>query len=239
MHSAEPYRRARRGSAKLTGVPDPHGHAGQAYLVRPESGVGPGVLLLHSWWGLNRATKDTADALAGEGFVVVAPDLFDGRRPRDADEAEAVLAAADPNAMAALVLSSTVALRSQSADPDSPVSAVGFSMGGSWALWLATRQPDSVNAVVTYYGSQTIDFEALRAPVLGHFAESDALVTDDELTELHAHLLLLEKDVRIHRYAGTVHGFAEEGWPGAHDPPAAALAWTRTVEFLRRAAGMS
>ena len=93
-------------------------------------------------------------------------------------------------------------------------------------------QPDSVRAVVTYYGSQNIDFDALRAPVLGHFAESDALVSDDELTELHAHLLLLEKDVRIHRYPDTRHGFAESGWTDAFDLEAADLAWARTLAFL-------
>ena len=207
--------------------------AGQAYLVRPDSGTGPGVLLLHSWWGLTRATKDVADSLADAGFVVVAPDLFEGERPRDADEAIAVLGAADPDAMAALVLSSAVALRSQCDDPDGPIAVMGYSMGGSWAMWLATRQPETVRAVVTYYGTQSIDFEELRAPVLGHFGTDDELVREDELTEMHAHLLLLEKDVLIHRYDGTRHGFAERAWGAAFDEPAAALAWERTVEFLR------
>lgn len=207
--------------------------AGQAYLVRPDAGTGPGVLLLHSWWGLNRATKDVADDLADAGFVVVAPDLFEGVLPGDVDEAISVLGAADPDAMAALVVSSAVALRSQTDDPDGPIAAVGYSMGGSWALWLATRQPDTVRAVVTYYGTQRIDFDDLRAPVLGHFASDDDLVSDDELIEMHAHLLLSDKSVLIHRYEGTGHGFAEPAWGSAHRPAAAAEAWARTLEFLR------
>lgn len=207
-------------------------NAGQAYLVRPDAGTGPGVLLLHSWWGLTPAVKDVADALADAGFVVVAPDLFEGECPQDVEGAIAALGAADPDTMAALVLSSAVALRSQTDAPDGPIAALGYSMGGSWAMWLATRQPETVRSVVTYYGTQNIDFEDLRAPVLGHFGTEDELVGEDELTEMHAHLLLLEKDVFIHRYDGTRHGFAERAWGAAYDEPAAALAWQRTVEFL-------
>jgi len=216
--------------------PTPPGSAGQAYLVRPETGTGPGVLLLHSWWGLTPFFKEAADRLAEEGFVVVAPDLLGSRRPETAAEAEVELAEADPNETAALVLSSVVALRSQTDDPDGPISVVGFSMGASWALWLATRQPDSVRAVVAYYGTQDIDFTALGAPVLGHFAAVDDFITDDELSFFEAQLRLLDKDVVIHRYRDTTHWFAE-GDRSAHVPDAADAAWARTVEFLERHAG--
>ena len=145
--------------------------AGHAYLVVPDDGPGHGVLVLHSWWGLTPAVKEVVEALADAGYTALAPDLLDGARPADGNEARDVLAASDPNETAALVLSSIVALRAHSADPDGPVAVVGFSMGASWALWAATRQPDSVDAVVAYYGVQNIDFDALSAPVLGHFAE--------------------------------------------------------------------
>ena len=134
---------------------------------------------------------------------------------------------------AALVLSSIVALRSQAARPDGPVAVVGFSMGASWALWAATRQPDSIHAVVAYYGTQHIDFAELRAPVLGHFGDADHLVTEDELVEMHAHLLLLERDVEVHRYPDAGHFFAERDVVESYDAPSAELAWARTVEFLR------
>jgi carboxymethylenebutenolidase len=187
----------------------PAGPAGSAYLVVPDDGPGHGVLVLHSWWGLTRGAKDLVESLADAGYTALAPDLLGGHLPVDADEARDLLAATDPNETAALVLSSIVALRAHCADTDGPVAVLGFSMGASWALWVATRQPASVDAVVAYYGSQNIDFQALQAPVMGHFAEFDPLVSEDELVEMQAHLLLLDKHVEFHRYPGTSHWFAE------------------------------
>jgi carboxymethylenebutenolidase len=215
--------------------PDPRPpSAGSAYLVRPdtEDGTGPGVLVLHSWWGLTPMFRELCDRLADEGFVALAPDLLDGLRPETAAEAELELAEVDPNESAALILSSIVALRSQTDDPAGPVAVLGYSMGASWALWLATRQPDSVRSVVVYYGTQDIDFEDLTAPVLGHFAETDPFVSEDDVAYLEAQLRLLGKDVEIVRYPGTGHWFAESDRE-AHDAAAADAAWARTLEFLR------
>jgi carboxymethylenebutenolidase len=206
--------------------------SGAAYLVQPDDGPGPGVLVLHSWWGLTRSVKDVVEALADAGYTAMAPDLCDGVVPADGDEARQLLADSDPNLVARLVLDSIVALRAHSAVPEAPVAVIGYSMGASWALWVATRQPDSVRAVVAYYGAQNIDFDDLVAPVLGHFAETDPLVTDDELVEMQARLLLSDKHVEVHRYDGTGHWFAEAGVALHHDPDASELAWSRTVDFL-------
>lgn len=215
-------------------VDQPTGSAGTAYFVRPESGTGPGVLLLHSWWGLTQSVKDLAHRLADSGFVVLVPDLLEGRLPETSAEAEVELADIDPNATAALLLSSVVTLRSQTDEPDGPVAVLGFSMGASWALWLATRQPDSVRSVVAYYGSQDIDFDALRAPVLIHFADDDVLVSENEAAYLEAQLRLLDKDVEVIRHPGTEHWFAEVTPAGTHHADAAEAAWARTVVHLRR-----
>ena len=206
--------------------------SGAAYLVRPDDGPGPGVLVLHSWWGLTRTVKDVVERLADAGYTALAPDLCDGVVPADAQEAQQLLADSDPNLTASLVLDSIVALRAHSAVPQDPVALVGYSMGASWAMWAATRQPSSVRAVVAYYGAQNIDFDALVAPVLGHFAETDPLVSEDELVEMQARLLLSDKHVEVHRYPGTGHWFAEAGVATHHDPAADALAWQRTLDFL-------
>lgn len=206
--------------------------AGTAYLVHPHDGPGPGVLVLSSWRGLNASTKATADALADVGFTALAPDLF-GTVPADDAAGQLLLAEQDPNSAAAIVLSSVSALRAHSSNPDAPVGVLGFSSGGSWALWVATRNPDSVAAVVTFYGEQQIDFASLNAPVLGHFAEFDDLCTADARVEMQAHLLLLEKPVEVYEYPGTWHFFAEDPDPSPATAEAAVLAWDRTVAFLR------
>ena len=211
--------------------------AGTAYLVAPDAGSGPGVLLLHSWWGLTPFFTSVADRLADEGFVVLAPDLTGGRLPASADEAQRLLDESDPNEGVALVTASAARLRSLRITPDGPIGVVGFSMGASWALWLSARAPELVGATVVFYGSQNIDFDGARSAYLGHFAEHDPFESDDDIAFLEASLGLAGCDVTFHRYPGTGHWFFESDRSDAYDAAAAALAWSRTVEFLRARLG--
>lgn len=216
--------------------------AGQAYLVRPGDdgqGTGPGVLVLHSWWGLTAGIKDVCNRLCDEGFVVLAPDLSGGLLPETAAEAELELAQTDPNTTAGLILSSAAALRSATDDPDGPVAVVGFSMGASWALWAATRQPESFHKVVAFYGTQTIDFTDLAADVQGHFAERDDLVSADDIVLLEADLFELGHQPEMWHYEGVGHWFAEPGVDHHFDETAAEMAWDRMLAFLRRPSGAS
>lgn len=207
--------------------------AGSAYLVQPDDGPGPGVLVLHSWWGLTPGVRRVVERLADAGFTAMAPDLLAGELPDSYSSARDLLADSDANETADLVLSSPVTLRAYSADPQAPIAIIGYSMGGSWAMWLATRLPGDVAAVVTYYGTQNIDFDDLRSPVLAHFASSDELVSDDDKVEMHARLLLSEKSVEVHEYDGTQHWFAEEDQLDRFDAEASELAWARTIDFIR------
>ncbi len=211
---------------------EPRRHAGTAYVVTPEGGEGPGVLVLHAWWGLTPFFRRVADRLADAGFVALAPDLFAGETASTPDEAEALQAASSPNEAAALVLSAASALHRLPATTGDRIGVVGFSMGGSWALWAAARAPELVGAVTTFYGTTDLDPEPGRAAVQGHFADFDELVDDDDVAHMEAELRLLRRDVEVHRYPGTGHWFFEADHPAAHDPIAADLAWERTVAFL-------
>lgn len=202
-------------------------------MVVPDAGHGPGVLVLHSWWGLTPFFRELCDRLADAGYVALAPDLYQGRTTDDPDEARAMLANADMDATLQLVRDSLMTLHGMPATPDAPVGTLGFSMGASWALYLASRMPDLVAATAVFYGSQSVDMAPAKAAFLGHFADHDELVDDDELTLLEADLRLLDKDVTFHRYPGTGHWFFESDRP-AYDPEAAELAWQRTLAFLNR-----
>jgi len=206
--------------------------AGSGYLVLPDDREGPGVLVLHAWWGLTPFFKEVCDRLAEAGFVALAPDLYAGRTAEDPDEAKAMLAEADMDATLDLVRSSLITLRALPATPDAPVGTLGFSMGASWALWLASRTPELVGATVAFYGTQSVDMSPATSAFLGHFAEDDAYVDDDDLTLLEADLHVLDKDVTFHHYPGTGHWFFEAD-RDAYDEPAASLAWERTLAFLR------
>jgi alpha-beta hydrolase superfamily lysophospholipase len=118
--------------------------AGSGYLALPDDAEGPGVLVLHAWWGLTPFFKGVCDRLAEAGYVALAPDLCGGRTVDDPDEAKAMLAEADMDATLDLVRSSVITLRALPATPDAPVGTLGFSMGASWALWLASRTPELV-----------------------------------------------------------------------------------------------
>src|SRR6266481_1021932 len=67
------------------------------YLAVPPSGNGPGVLVLHAWWGLNDTMKSFCDRLASEGFVAIAPDLYNGNVAETIAEAETLVKSLNAN----------------------------------------------------------------------------------------------------------------------------------------------
>jgi carboxymethylenebutenolidase len=207
-------------------------HAGTGYLALPDSPEGPGILVLHAWWGLTHHIRGVCDRLAAAGYVALAPDLFAGRTASEAADAEQQLAAADANELAHLTRSSLHTLRQIPATSGATVGLLGFSMGASMALWLAARVPDQVAATTVFYGGQDIDMVDARSAFLGHYAEHDPYVDEDGLVLLESELHLDGLDVEFHRYPGTHHWFAEPDRP-EHDEAAATLAWDRTLAFFR------
>ncbi|MEQ1786291.1 MAG: dienelactone hydrolase family protein [Acidimicrobiales bacterium] len=208
-------------------------HAGTGYLALPDAATGPGILVLHAWWGLTDHVRGVCDQLAQQGYVALAPDLFDGRVATEIDEAERGLADADANELAHLTRSSLETLRRVPATREQPVGLLGWSMGGSMALWLAARVPDAIAATAVYYGEQDIDMVDARCAFLGHYAEVDPYVDDDGLVLLESELHLDGLEVEFHHYPGTRHWFAEPDRP-EHDEAAASLAWDRTLTFFAR-----
>ncbi len=202
-----------------------------AYANAPTSGSGRGVLVLHSWFGLTDAVKERCNQLADAGFCALAPDLFDGATTDDLEEGRHLLEEVDPNQLVIGVKSCADALRRMPATTDEPIMVVGFSMGASLGLWLSEREPDQVDAVVSLYGTQSIDFTRTRARYQLHMTVDDPMIDTDELALMEASLSLAGRPVELHSYEGVDHFFAEEGTP-AYDADAADLAWRRTVEFL-------
>lgn len=208
---------------------------GRGYLALPPAGGGPGVLVLHAWWGLTGPFMDLCDRLAGAGFVALAPDLYRGRTAGTIDAAEELLGRRDSEQMTADAIDAVALLRGHQAVRGGGLGAVGFSMGAAWAILLATEcRPDDFAAVVIFYGSAEGDFARSRAAFLGHFAPGDEWEPDEGVAVLEAAIRAAGKEVTFHRYPGAGHWFFEVDRPDAYDPAAAELAWERTVAHLRR-----
>lgn len=210
--------------------------AGPAYLALPPAGSGPGVLVLHAWWGLTPVFRDLCERLAAAGFVALAPDLYGGRTAATIDEAEALIGTADVPAMRAAALGGLDALRGHQATRAGGLGAVGFSMGAAWALLLSTLRPDDLAAVVLFYGNGDGDFQLARAAYQGHFAPGDPWEPDEGIAQLEQTLRATGHEATFYHYPGTQHWFFEHDRP-EYDADAARQAWGRSLVFLRQQLG--
>jgi carboxymethylenebutenolidase len=205
------------------------------YLAWPRQGSGPGVLVLHAWWGLTPVFTWICDRLAGAGFVALAPALYAGNETAETIEEAEVLVSRhdrDPGVAVATLLAATDHLRSLPAVTGEQIGVIGFSMGAYWALRLSQIRPDGVSAVVAVYGTSDGDFGAARAAYLGHFAEQDDYEPLDGVRALESAIGAAGRDGTFHIYPGTGHWFMEPDRPDAYNPDAATRAWERTLAFL-------
>lgn len=216
------------GGFETVGIGDTTTRLSVAGDVRPGSA---GVVVFHAWWGLNDDIVAYADRLAGAGFAVVAPDMFDGQVASTIEEAERLTSAADEAAIDAIALAAVDRLADRRG-PTAKLAALGFSFGAHWAMWSPAVR-DGLAASVVYYSSTGGSvLTRPSVPVLGHFAENDPYESDEWIAEFESTLRSAGRDVVIHRYPGTGHWFAEPS-RDAYRAEAADLAFERTVAFLR------
>ena len=208
----------------------------RAYLAVPADGTGPGVLVLHAWWGLTSVFTDVCDRLVAEGFMALAPSLYaDGATTASIAEAEELITAHDraPDEAEAVVQAAVEHLRESPAVPDAPIGVIGFSMGAYWALHLSQVRPDDVSAVVAIYGTDDGDYSTARAAYLGHFAENDDFEPVEAVRALEAKIRAAGREVTFHVYPNTGHWFVEPNRPDVYNAAAAELVWERTLAFLK------
>ncbi len=206
------------------------------YLATPKSGSGPGVLVLHSWWGLNPFFKSLCDRFANSGFIALAPDLYAGKVASTIAEAKKLRSDATASRREPAYKSLVTAidhLSHHEAVTTPRVALAGFSMGGHWALWLAQRPELPVAATVAFYAARDGDFTQSNSRFLFHFAENDDWVSAASVKKLKRSLAAAGRDASYHEYAGTTHWFFESDRSETFSKDAAAMAWKRTLAFLR------
>lgn len=202
------------------------------YLVTPEVGRGPGVLVLHSGRGLTEFVTALCQRLAREGFVALAPDLFEGATPTSPEAAREVKRAVDDEGLRRRLEDTAEFLRRHEDVSRRHVGVVGLGYGAEVACRLLGEGEVDCGALVCFYGYEPTEWSDVGAPILGHFAQLDQELPESRVREIRERLGAAGVDHDLFVYPGTEPSFFETDATARHDPDAARLAWERTTRFL-------
>jgi carboxymethylenebutenolidase len=207
-------------------------------IVTPEGkGPFPAVVVIHEWWGLDEWVKDQARALAREGYVALAVDLYRGKATDKQEEAHQYMSGMPEDRAMRDLQAALAFLKSRKDVRGNRVGAIGWCMGGKYALKLATEAPE-LAAAAAYYGAPPTDAAAIariKAPVLGNFGAEDTGPSPEQVKAFEAAMKKAGKSVDVKLDPGAGHAFANVNnpWKGYREE-AAKDAWSRVVAFFAR-----
>lgn len=194
----------------------------------------PAVIVIHEWWGLNDNIRAMADRLAGEGYIVLAVDLFGGKSATAPEQARHQMLEVVENPEAAREnIQKAYDFVSMTAGAPR-IGSLGWCFGGGWSLNTAMLLGDDLDAAVIFYGQVSDDEEKLRpitSPILGLFGDLDQGISVGSVQRFEEALQRLRKNHVIHIYPGADHAFANPTG-SAYNAVAAEDAWQKTLEFL-------
>lgn len=206
----------------------------QGHLALPSSGSPWGaIVVIQEWWGLDQHIVSIANRLATAGFVALAPDLYHGAQANEPDEARKLAMALEmPQAVDELVAATNYLC----GRPDvRAIGTVGFCLGGSLALALASSTP-RVGPVASFYGGRQVPDDQLRqikGPVLLLYGEADQGIPP--ATRQHVASVLQQQGIshELVVYPDAGHAFMNDSRPHGFNPVVAADAWQRLISFMR------
>ena len=224
-----------------------------AYLARPSSpGPHPGMIVIQEWWGVDAHIKDVTERVAREGYAALAPDLYTYAGhvvTKDADEAAKL--AEDlryDTAMRYLKGGVDYLKSSKYAHPDR-IGAVGFCLGGSYALLMACGDT-GIGAAAAFYGQIVNDEPSENSPVnpiemvpqmscplLFVHAGLDEWITVEHANRLREAMKVAGKEGEVKSYANAHHAFFNDTQPDIYSESDARDAWDRTRKFFRKHLG--
>jgi len=215
---------------------DVQGAPVEGYLAIPDSGSGPGVLVIQEWWGLVPHIKSVVERLADAGFVAMAVDHYRGVETTEPDEAQKLMMGLKVDAAAADIASGADYLLSRDEVTGSSVGSIGFCMGGGLSL-LAPTVGNVSSAVAFYPAMPWPDYHpdwnnyAGKAALI-HKAESDEGHAGPRIAEYSEAIRVAGGEVSIFDYPDSVHAFFNDDRPEVYQAENAAQAWQRSIEFL-------
>lgn len=211
------------------------GHELSAYRADPAGEARGGLVIVQEIFGVNSHIRSVADGFAADGYIAVAPALFDrierglefGYDPDSIARGRELKGRTDWDDAVKDIAAAVAALSGMK------VGVVGYCWGGSLA-WLAATRIAGLSAAVGYYGGQINDFkdETPQCPVMLHFGTEDASIPMEAVEAIKA----AQPDIPVHIYEGAGHGFNCDQ-RGSYDAEASATARERTLAFLRENIG--
>ena len=181
-----------------------------ALLYRPAGkGPFPAIVVIHEWWGLTPWVKQQAKMFAEHGYVTLAVDLYRGHVTTDPETAHELMRALTQDRGVGYLTSGVAYLKTvKGVEPDR-IGAVGWCLGGSFAMQLAIAEP-SLRAVAINYGALDADpaqLKKIHAAILGNFGAHDQGITPQDVHDFAAEMKKLGHPVNVKVYPDAGHAF--------------------------------
>lgn len=200
-----------------------------AYVAGPENAK-QGLLLIHGWWGLNQEMETWANQFAFAGYRVMAVDLYSQQVTTNPARAKQLMNGVKQSVANEKYAAAIEALSA----PERKVAIIGRSYGANQALHAAMVAQEKASATILYYPFKAITdkkiLQAIKAPVLGHFAQHDYFFTPDMLSEFTAAAKTSGLTMSVNIYDAR-HAFASPTGKN-FNMAASKLSQHRTYEFL-------
>lgn len=211
------------------------------YLAQPESVASdadsvplPALITIHEWWGLNENIEAMTRRLAGEGYTVLALDLYGDAIATNAQTARDYMRGVmdNPGPAQDNIFQAAEYLKAEFNAP--AIGSIGWCFGGAWSLRTGLLLTSDLDALAIYYGQLLLAPEALDAldmPIIGFFGEDDQSIAVDDVENFESILNDLGKKADIHLYPGVGHAFANPSGQN-YNADAAEDAWEKTTAFF-------
>jgi carboxymethylenebutenolidase len=214
------------------------GNTLNAYKSEPEGSPKGAVIVVQEIFGVNDHIRSVADGYAREGYVAIAPALFDRVREgielgydQDGIDIGRKIAFED------VTMDQVIADVEAACDAVSPagkVGIVGYCWGGSICYVAAARLSNKISAASGYYGGQIVPHldEKPRVPVMLHFGSEDAGIPLESVRTIAERW----PEIDVHVYEGAGHGFNCDA-RGSYEADSAAVALERTLKHFAACLG--
>ena len=213
-----------------------NGATASGHLARPDDGAAhPGVIVIQEWWGVDDHIKDVAERFAREGFMALAPDLYHGEVATEPDEARKLVMNMNREQAMKDLLGAVKRLQSVPEVSPKKIGCIGFCMGGSMTLALASATPDVAAAAPFYAGFQppADELAKIQAEMFCAFGADDGGIPMDNVRNFEATLKEKDRKATVKVYDGAPHSFFNDTKPG-YRPDAAKDAWANSLSLFRR-----